>query len=185
MVGGINGSSYGSNYGYSAYGAYPATDASESAKINPFTGQEEKIRPEETEKAANPDEVKKAGRQSAPEDCETCKNRKYQDGSDEANVSFKTASKIAPGAVASAVRAHEGQHVANAYKKAAQAENAKVVAANVTIHTNICPECGKTYVSGGTTQTAIKYTNESNPYQQNKKAQDAVSFRGANVNYAV
>ena len=45
--------------------------------------------------SANPDEVKKAGRRSSPAECETCKNRKYQDGSDE-NVSFKTASHISP-----------------------------------------------------------------------------------------
>jgi hypothetical protein len=138
-----------------------------------------------TNYAADPDKVKKAGRESTPEECETCKNRKYQDGSDESNVSFKNASRIAPQAVASEVRAHEGQHVSNAYKKAAEAGNAEVVSANVSIHTAICPECGRTYVSGGTTQTAIRYTNESNPYQQDRKATDAIGFRGANANYAV
>lgn len=136
-------------------------------------------------KQLSPDEIKKPGRASSPEECKTCKERKYQDESNETNVSFKNASRVAPEAAASAVRAHEGQHVANAYKKAAKDENAKVVSANVSIHTAICPECGKTYVSGGTTRTAIKYTNESNPYQQNRKSADAVSLLGANVNYAV
>lgn len=133
----------------------------------------------------NPDEIKKPGRMSSPKECETCKNRKYQDGSSETNVSFKNAAHVSPEAAAAQVRAHEGQHVSNAYKKAAEEENAKVVSANVTIHTAICPECGRTYVSGGTTRTAIKYTNESNPYQQNRMAADAVSLKGVNVNYAV
>ena len=131
---------------------------------------------------ANPDEVKKAGRRSSPAECETCKNRKYQDGSDE-NVSFKTASHISPNAAGAAVRAHEGEHVSNAYEKAAQ-NNGKVVNASVSIHTSICPECGRTYVSGGTTNTTIKYSNEDNPYTQNQKALDAIKYKGANVDYA-
>ena len=40
-------------------------------------------------------ETKKAGRTSSPADCQTCKERKYQDGSDEM-VSFKSASHISP-----------------------------------------------------------------------------------------
>ena len=127
------------------------------------------------------DSAKKAGRKSSPEECETCKERKYQDGSNE-NVSFKSASHISPNAAGSAVRAHEGEHVANAYDKAAQ-KNGKVVSASVSIHTSVCPECGRTYVSGGTTNTQIKYSDESNPYQQNQKAQDALRFSGSNIDY--
>ena len=71
--------------------------------------------------ARNPGEsnVKSPGRKSSPAECETCKNRKYQDGSDEM-VSFKSATHISPQSAASAVRSHEQEHVANAYKKAAQ-----------------------------------------------------------------
>lgn len=115
------------------------------------------------------------------EECETCKNRKYQDGSDEHNVSFKTASHISPNAAGAAVRAHENQHVSNAYKKA-ESNNGKVINASVSIHTSICPECGRSYVSGGTTRTQIKYYNEENPYQQDLKATDGVKYRGMNVN---
>ena len=146
-------------------------------KINPVTqeaGNEKK--------SGNPDEIKKAGRRSSPAECETCKNRKYQDGSDESNVSFKKASHISPNAAGAAVRAHEGEHVSNAYKKAEQ-ENGKVVNASVSIHTSICPECGRTYVSGGTTNTTIRYSNENNPYTQNQKALDAMKYIGANVDY--
>ena len=127
------------------------------------------------------EESKKIGVASSPEECETCKNRKYQDGSNE-NVSFKSASHISPNAAGAAVRAHEGEHVSNAYTKAAQG-NGKVVNASVSIHTSVCPECGRTYVSGGTTNTTIKYTNESNPYQQNQKALDAANLIGANIDY--
>lgn len=118
---------------------------------------------------------------SSPEQCETCKNRKYQDGSNE-NVSFKSAAHISPNAAGSAVRAHEGEHVSNAYAKAAEG-NGKVVNASVSIHTSVCPECGRTYVSGGTTNTTIKYSNETNPYQQNRKALDAIALTGANIDY--
>lgn len=132
--------------------------------------------------SSNPDEIKKPGRKSSPEDCQTCKERKYQDGSDEANVSFKSASHISPNSAGSAVRAHEQEHVSNAYKKAAQ-KNGKVVNASVSIHTSICPECGRTYVSGGTTNTTIKYSNEDNPYQKDRKAQDAINLIGSNIDY--
>ncbi len=128
------------------------------------------------------DEVKKAGLKSTPTECQTCKARKYQDGSNEGNVSFKAAAHISPNAAGAAVRAHEGEHVSNAYAKAKQ-DNGKVINASVSIHTAVCPECGRTYVSGGTTNTTIKYTDESNPYQQNQKAIDAAQLIGANIDY--
>ena len=135
------------------------------------------------EYSTDPDKVKKPGKRSSPEDCETCANRKYQDGSDEDNVSFKTASHISPESAGAKVRAHEGEHVSNAYKKAAQ-QNGKVLNASVSIHTSVCPECGRTYVSGGVTHTMIKYTNEDNPYTKNQKELEAAMFKGANIDYA-
>ncbi len=156
---GIIGGSFG--YGYSnAYvqNSRPVVNPGESTKVSP-------------------------GRKSSPAECETCKNRKYQDGSDEM-VSFKSAAHISPEASASRVRAHEQEHVSNAYKKAAQ-NNGKVLAANVSIKTAICPECGRTYTAGGTTTTKISYGDESNPYQQNKKAADATSLIGKNLDIAV
>lgn len=126
--------------------------------------------------------VSKTGRKSSPEECQTCKERKYQDGSNE-NVSFKAASHISPNAAGSAVRAHEGEHVSNAYDQAAE-KNGKVISASVSIHTAICPECGRTYVSGGTTSTTISYSDESNPYQRNQKALDALRLTGSNIDYA-
>lgn len=133
----------------------------------------------------NPGESTKVapGRKSSPAECETCKNRKYQDGSDEM-VSFKSAAHISPAASASRVRAHEQEHVSNAYKKAAQG-GGKVLAANVTLKTAICPECGRSYVAGGTTATKISYPNETNPYVKNRKAADAGALIGSHLDMAV
>ena len=116
-------------------------------------------------------------------ECQTCKNRKYQDGSDEM-VSFKAPTHISPQSAASLVRSHEQEHVSNAYKKAANG-NGEVISANVSIHTSVCPECGRSYVSGGTTSTQIKYYNEENPYQQNLKSADGIKYRGMNLDMGV
>ncbi len=117
------------------------------------------------------------------EECQTCKNRKYQDGSDEM-VSFKSPAHISPESAASAVRAHEQEHVSNAYSEAAT-ENGKVVSASVSIKMAVCPECGRSYVAGGTTSTQIKYYNEDNPYQKDLKATDHAKYAGMNLDVAV
>ena len=116
-------------------------------------------------------------------ECETCATRKYQDGSDE-NVSFKSAQHISPNAAGARVRGHEQEHVNNAYDKAAEG-GGKVLQASVAIHTSICPECGRTYVSGGVTSTKIAYPNEDNPYQKNRKEADAGLLKGMNFDVGV
>ena len=126
---------------------------------------------------------KRKGIEDSSEECQTCKKRKYKDGSDEM-VSFKSPQHVSPESAASAVRAHEQEHVSNAYKKAA-AGNGKVISASVSIHTAVCPECGRSYVSGGTTHTQIKYYNEDNPYQQDLKSADHTKYAGMNLDYAV
>lgn len=125
---------------------------------------------------------KKAGRESSPEDCDTCKNRTYQDGSNEM-VSMKSATPVSPEEAMSKVMSHEQEHVSNAYAKASQ-NNGKVINASVSIKTAICPECGRSYVSGGETRTQIKYYNEENPYQKNLKTTDELQYAGMNVNAA-
>ena len=145
------------------------------------TGTVSSARSEEKGMVVNPgkSDVEKSGRKSSPAECETCQNRKYQDGSNEM-VSFKSAAHISPQASGSRVRAHEQEHVANAYKKAAQ-NNGKVVQASVSLKTAVCPECGRTYVAGGETSTQIKYYNEENPYQKDKKSADSLVYSGMNV----
>lgn len=105
-------------------------------------------------------------------ECQTCKERKYQDGSDDPGVSFKTPTNIAPEQAASAVRGHENEHVVREQAKARQ-EGRRVVNQSVTYHTAICPECGKVYVSGGTTRTVTKAADSQQAQQQPKEGQDA------------
>jgi len=92
---------------------------------------------------------------SGPEECQTCSNRKYQDVSNDATVSFQSPTRLSPGAAETMVRAHEQQHV-NHEQVRAQESDREVVSQNVTIHYAICPECGSPYVSGGTTTTVTK-----------------------------
>ena len=158
---------YGSVYGYGGYSVGATAGAGESKAV---------VNPGESD-------VKSAGRKSSPAECETCQNRKYQDGSDEM-VSFKSAQHISPQEAGTRVRAHEQEHVANAYDKAFQ-KDGKVLQASVSIHTAICPECGRTYVSGGTTTSKIKYNNEDNPYQKQRKELDAGLLAGMNADYSV
>ncbi|MCR5502061.1 MAG: hypothetical protein K6F53_03555 [Lachnospiraceae bacterium] len=137
----------------------------------------------EKKPVVNPGESDKVkpGRKSSPAECETCKERKYQDGSDEM-VSFKSAQHISPEAAATRVRAHEQEHVSNAYKKAAQ-KDGKVLQASVSIKMAICPECGRSYVAGGETATKIRYPNDK--FSKNRKSAEADAVRGRNFDMAV
>lgn len=89
-------------------------------------------------------------------ECQTCANRKYQDGSDDPGVSFKSASKISGNAEA-AVRGHEQEHVTRSRAKA-EREGSEIVYQSVIIKRAICPECGDSYVSGGETTTVTRKT---------------------------
>ncbi len=150
---------YGISGGYHSYGNYHSPTA----------------------QSANQDKQVQPGRKSSPSECKTCKERKYQDGSNESDVSFKAPGHISPQASAGMVRAHEQQHVSNAYEKAAKG-NGKVISATVSLRTGICPECGTSYVAGGETRTSIAYSKE-NPYQKNQKAINAAKLIGANIDY--
>ncbi len=163
-------SGYGNSYmgGYQTRTGAAGAAASESGGVIVNPGQSTKVSP---------------GRKSSPAECETCKSRKYQDGSDEM-VSFKSAAHIPPQASASRVRAHEQEHVSNAYSQAAR-KNGQVISASVALKSAVCPECGRSYVAGGTTTTRIKYPDESNPYTRNRKSQDALSLIGQNLDMAV
>ena len=147
-----------------------APDA-EEGRIPGLPGQEGDA---EDEKAL--DGKSAQGAESAQEaleegECNTCESRKYQDGSDDMGVSFQTPTNIKPEQAASAVRGHEMEHV---YREQAKAdrEGRKVVSQNVTMHTEICPECGKSYVSGGTTRTVTKADTDNAAQQQDLARQN-------------
>ena len=177
---------YGAGYG-NIYGYGLSNSGQENSFIRGLglTDEErERRKIQGTGEAEDSDKAKGSrGIKDPGEECQTCKNRKYKDGSDEM-VSFKSPTHITPESAASAVRAHEQEHVSNAYSKAAT-KNGKVISASVSIHTAICPECGRTYISGGTTHTQIKYYNEDNPYQRDLKSADRTKYSGMHLDYAV
>lgn len=95
-------------------------------------------------------------------DCATCAERRYVDGSNDGAVSFKTPGKIAPEASAAVVMSHEMEHVSNERADAA-ASGREVVSQSVSLHASICPECGISYVAGGTTRTVTRGKQEYQP----------------------
>ncbi len=117
------------------------------------------------------------GAQAAVEDgkCPTCEKRKYQDGSDDMGVSFQTPTRVAPEQAAAAVRGHENEHVVREQAKA-QREDRRVVSQSVTLHTDICPDCGKVYISGGTTRTVTAAEREQQVEQQVQQEQEEKGF---------
>ncbi len=116
-----------------------------------------------------------------PVECQTCKNRKYVDGSDENDVSFQMPGHIDPEQSYAKVMSHEKEHVANAIQKGNE-PGARLISASVTLKMGICPECGRTFVAGGVTNTQIEY-RESNPYEKNRKGFEAMGLLGNNVDF--
>ena len=86
--------------------------------------------------------------------CKTCASRTYQDGSNDIGVSLKSPTRIDPSSAPSLVASHEQEHVAN-NQRSAEKSGGDVIFQNVTLTTNICPECKRVYVSGGVTRAAI------------------------------
>lgn len=116
-------------------------------------------------------------------ECTTCENRKYVDGSNESNVSFKTPGKIKPEESYAKVLSHEQEHVSNAVAKGNK-PGARLISATVSLKMSVCPECGRNYVAGGLTKTAIEYT-ESNPYDKGRKLLEGSFYKGMNVDEAI
>lgn len=157
------------NYGYNNF--YTSYNTTASA-----TGAE-------TEEKLSASQIK-AMKHSGQMKCETCSERKYQDGSNETDVSFKAPGHISPSASAATVMSHEREHVSNAFQSAGK-NNGQVMAATVSLKHEICPECGRSYVSGGQTNTMIKYQKDS-PYSMAAKSFDAANGAiGSNIDVAV
>lgn len=100
----------------------------------------------------------KAAKRTGAVECQTCKNRTYQDVSNDPGVSFKAPGKINPGSSGAVVMSHEQEHVSNESAKASR-EGRKIVSQSVRLQTSVCPECGRSYVSGGVTTTVTKADN--------------------------
>lgn len=143
---------------------YPGNDSKTAAQAGAADGTKESV-----DADGEKEPVGAAGVQKAVEDgkCETCEQRKYQDGSDDPGVSYQTPTRISPESAPSAVRGHEMEHVVREQAKA-QREDRRVVSQSVTLHTDICPECGKVYISGGTTRT-VTASNPTEPEPAQKE----------------
>lgn len=117
-------------------------------------------------------------------ECQTCKTRKYQDGSDDPGVSFKTAQSVSKGAAEAAVRGHEQEHVVREQYRAEQ-NGREVVSQSVRIKYGICPECGDSYCAGGVTTTVTRAKNDSgdNPAKRELENRFAVGMYDRNEEY--
>lgn len=97
----------------------------------------------------------KVGQEAFNQECQTCKGRKYQDGSNDPGVSFKSPQNISPEQSASVVLSHEMEHVVRD-RASAEQDGGKVLFQNVVLHSAVCPECGRPYIAGGETTTVSR-----------------------------
>lgn len=107
-------------------------------------------------------DIEKSGKVSPVTDipeCQTCASRRYQDGSNDPGVSFKSPTKMSPSQAAGAVISHEREHYSRESSDAEENDR-EVVSNDIQIFTSVCPECGKTYVSGGETTTVTRAKQE-------------------------
>lgn len=147
--------------GTEAAAGFPGTSADKVAESG-LPGASSEAEPAEVSgKDSGEDAPKAAGMGTGVEDtqktmneteCKTCKERKYQDGSDDPGVSFKTPTHVDPKQASAAVRGHELEHVVRE-RAQAEKEGRRVISQSVTMQTGICPECGRVYTAGGVTRT--------------------------------
>jgi len=106
-------------------------------------------------------------------ECQTCKNRKYVDKSDDASVSFQTPTSVNPNMSTAAVASHENEHVRNEKANAAR-DGREIVNQTVTMTYAFCPECGKLYASGGTTRTtSISKSDDGDMFSEEKMSPES------------
>lgn len=160
MIDGIN--NYGS-YGYEASGAlnYSAPVVGDGGKTEEKELTESEIR---------------SKKRSGEMECQTCKSRRYVDGSDDEGVSFQTPQYVSPEQSASAVISHEREHY-NRETSSAKMNNEEILSASISVSRKTCPECGKMYVSGGLTRVTKRVDTDKkaeSDYFNNKFYQSTV-----------
>ena len=105
--------------------------------------------------------AKEAGNLGNEPYCRTCSERKYVDVSGDSGVSFQSPTKLSPGQASAAVASHEQEHVRRNAAKADR-EDKQVIHSSVTLQMDNCPECGRSYVAGGTTRTTTAKVEKPN-----------------------
>ncbi len=173
-------------YGVSGYGAFSPIYA--ASAVSPVSPADAVTRGSDGTAQATIDGVRNSASSKKVEkgECQTCKNRKYVDGSNEGDVSFKAPAHIDPNHAAATVMGHEQEHVANAIAEGNK-EGKELLNVSVTLHTSVCPECGRVYVSGGTTHSTIRSNRSSsgntNPYAKQQANLDYLMSAGANFDF--
>lgn len=142
----------------SAYFSMPAASASADSRNTPTSAYSVELSGKNAKTSQEIQRLKRTGQI----ECQTCKERKYQDGSNDPGVSFKAPGHISPESAGAVVMAHEQEHVAHEQANASK-EGGKVVSQSVRLFTAVCPECGKVYVSGGETRTTTTKASPKEP----------------------
>lgn len=88
-------------------------------------------------------------------ECPTCASRTYKDQSGDTSVSFQAPKHISAATSGLAVMSHEGEHVSHEDANARE-KGGEVVSSSVSLEYAKCPDCGRTYVAGGTTKTTTR-----------------------------
>jgi len=144
----------GLNIDYRIYSESEKADGKNLAIFNLSKKDTEKNSIAEQQKEFNDPKIRFLKRIGILE-CKTCKNRKYQDVSNDPGVSFKTPSHISPEFSASVVLAHEREHVTREMQNSKE-KGKEVVSSSISLTLSVCPECGRVYVSGGKTKVVTK-----------------------------
>jgi hypothetical protein len=156
-----------------AYGVRPDINPQQKAGVDP-NATEHELRKE----GFSGSEIKEMKRMGKIR-CETCDSRTYVDKSDDGGVSFQSPTKLSPAQAASAVAAHENEHVV---RNAAKAEQKGMTAySTVRIFTSVCSECNISYVSGGETRTMKKKKAELQDFAEKLNEENADAGKGRNL----
>lgn len=156
--------------GFSSY-TYPAAGVNEIGNVASPVNKINGITPVGEKNSITVEKTK-------PSECQTCKDRKYMDRSNDNSVSFQSPTHVSPQASFAAVSSHEQEHVSNAVSEGSQ-PGSQLISSSVTLKMAVCPECGTPYVAGGTTRTQIQY-NVSNPYENSRKSAEESLLKGMN-----
>ncbi|MCL2188562.1 MAG: hypothetical protein FWC16_06480 [Defluviitaleaceae bacterium] len=87
-----------------------------------------------------------------PTECVTCATRVYQDDSTDGGVSMQSLTNLTPYEAPAQVRNHEMEHQ-HRDRIAFEEQGMDVVLQFIEMHTSVCPECNRVYVSGGMSTT--------------------------------
>ena len=139
------------------------------------------------DQSADNDPLVRMAKKMGAIECQTCANREYQDVSNDAGVSFKNAAHISPENAFAVVSAHEQEHVEAAKDRAtgddSQESKREFLGASVRIFVSTCPECGRTYVSGGETRTMEAHSSSGNNPSEINLNDPSVAFYNRENNF--